>query len=235
MNLGLVQTQLGGMAVDGHVGEEAQVALDAEDLVLRTLVVGHGPCRVGDAEELRVLLDERSRDLARDEVRVLQHIQQERNVRFHPSDAHLQQRAAHPGDGALPGGRAGRVFYEEAVEKRRDRHPAVPDAVNTDAEALGVSVHGQDSRVRCKVPLRVLRRDPALHRDAPRADLVLRESQLVQGGPSGDFELRLDEINRGHFFSHGVLHLDARVHLYEIMPALFVHEELDGAGVFVLC
>ena len=50
---------------------------------------------------------------------------------------------------------------------------------------------------------------------------------------AGDAELRLDQVDAGDEFGDRVLDLDARVHLDEVELAVFVHEELDGAGVLV--
>ena len=52
--------------------------------------------------------------------------------------------------------------------------------------------------------------------------------ELLAGG---DAELRLDEVDAGDHLGDAVLHLDAGVHLDEVDLAVFVHQELDGAGV----
>ena len=49
----------------------------------------------------------------------------------------------------------------------------------------------------------------------------------------GDAQLRLDQIDAGDEFGDRVFHLDAGVHLDEVELAVFVHQELDGAGVLV--
>jgi hypothetical protein len=48
-----------------------------------------------------------------------------------------------------------------------------------------------------------------------------------------DAQLRLHQVDAGDGFGHRVLHLDARVHLDEVELPVFVHQELDGAGVLV--
>ena len=48
-------------------------------------------------------------------------------------------------------------------------------------------------------------------------------------------KLRLDQIDAGHLFGHGVLNLDARIALDEVVVAgLGCHQELDGASVDVV-
>ena len=46
-------------------------------------------------------------------------------------------------------------------------------------------------------------------------------------------ELRLHQVDTSHHLGHGVLHLDARVHLDKVELAILIHQELDGAGVLV--
>ena len=47
----------------------------------------------------------------------------------------------------------------------------------------------------------------------------------------GDLDLLLHQIDAVRFLGDGVLHLDAGVHLHEVVVPLVVHEELDRAGV----
>ena len=54
---------------------------------------------------------------------------------------------------------------------------------------------------------RVLRRDAALDGKAVRADLVLRETQVIEAVPCSDAHLRLHNINTCHLLRDGVLHL----------------------------
>ena len=68
-------------------------------------------------------------------------------------------------------------------------------------------------------------------------DLILHQPKLLQGFASGDPNLRNDEVNIRHLFGHGVLNLDARVHLDEHVPTLAlacgIEQELHRAGVDV--
>ena len=57
---------------------------------------------------------------------------------------------------------------------------------------------------------------------------------LLQLRASGDVHLVFHNVDAGDLFGHGVLDLHTRVHLNEHVVARLVHEELDGAGAFVV-
>ena len=76
---------------------------------------------------------------------------------------------------------------------------------------------------------RVLTRDAALDRP-PTRFRCLREGELL---PRRDAELPLHEIEPRHQLGHGMLHLDARVHLEEVEVPMRIEEELAGAGVHI--
>ena len=69
--------------------------------------------------------------------------------------------------------------------------------------------------------------------DGVAADLDLVGENVAEALAGCDAELGLDEVDAGDGFGDGVLHLDARVHLDEVELAVFIHEELDGAGVLI--
>jgi hypothetical protein len=74
---------------------------------------------------------------------------------------------------------------------------------------------------------------PALDRHATRFDLVLLEPELREGRSAGDEQLRLHQVNVADLFGDGVLDLDPRVHLDEVVLAVGVEQELDRTGVDV--
>src|SRR5438270_13219380 len=45
--------------------------------------------------------------------------------------------------------------------------------------------------------------------------------------------LRLHQVHSGDHLSYRMLHLNARVHLDKVEASIFIHEELDGAGILV--
>ena len=84
---------------------------------------------------------------------------------------------------------------------------------------------------------RVLGGDAALQRRAAQVQVLLVQAELGEGLPGRDPHLRLHEVDVGDLLGHGVLDLDARVHLDEDVLARAlprrVEQELDRAGVDV--
>ncbi len=166
------------------------------------------------------------------------HVLEERHVGLDPADAEFAQGAVHALQGGGEGAARGGDFDQQRVVKRRDRAPGRAHAgVEADAEAGGAAVGDDLAVIRGEVVGRVFRGDPALHGEAVARHGVLRgQGQLgpVQVRARGDEDLRADEVDAGDLLGHGVLHLDARVHLdEEPLVAVVVVEELDGAGVVV--
>ena len=60
--------------------------------------------------------------------------------------------------------------------------------------------------------------------------IVLLEGQFFA---RRDANLQMDQVEAGDQFRHGMLHLQARVHLQEIKVLLLIDQELDRAGVGV--
>ena len=113
-----------------------------------------------------------------------------------------------------------------------DRAAIEADATTT-RRAVGGDLAGVGAEARC----RILGRDSALQCGAAQVDVFLVETELAERLAVGDAHLRLHEVDVGDLLGHGVLHLDARVHLDEHVLALAlprgVEQELDGAGVDV--
>ena len=72
--------------------------------------------------------------------------------------------------------------------------------------------------------------DAAFDRVAEKTDVLLLQRQRRAGG---DADLLADEIDAGDHLGHGMLDLNARVHLDEIEAAVLV-EEFDRAGAGIL-
>mmetsp|Transcript_43463 Transcript_43463/g.80893 ORF Transcript_43463/g.80893 Transcript_43463/m.80893 type:complete len:366 (+) Transcript_43463:1651-2748(+) len=89
-------------------------------------------------------------------------------------------------------------------------------------------------RVGREVLGRVLCGDAALDRHAPRNNVVLDESQILQARSTGDEDRLLDDVDVRHLLRHGVLDLDPRVDLHEVMLTVLVDKELDGPRVLVV-
>ena len=159
---------------------------------------------------------------------------QERDVGGDAADAELGQRAAGAVDGRLERPAAAGELGQQRVEVRRDLGPGVGGAaVEADARAARRAVRGDDAGVRAEAVGRVLGGDPALQRGAADPDAVLREPQVGQRLARRDAQLRLHQVDVGDLLGHGVLDLDARVHLDEDVAAGRVDQELDRARVDV--
>ena len=207
--------------VDGDVGEVGQQPRGAVAADLRL-------------EELRVVLDERRGHAARGEVGVGEHGLEEADVGGDAADAELQQRAPRLLHRRLEGAAATGELGEHRVEVRADLGAGVRrTAVEAHARTAGGAVGGDLPGVGAEAVGRVLRGDPALEREAARVHHVLGEPEVGERGAGRDQHLRLDEVDRGDLLGHGVLDLDAGVHLDEDVAPVRVEEELDGAGVLV--
>ena len=78
--------------------------------------------------------------------------------------------------------------------------------------------------------LRVFRIQAHLDGVAAKAHLVLLDTERFT---RRDEDLMTHEIKAGDRLRHGMLHLQARVHLQEVELAIFVHDELNRARVGV--
>ena len=116
---------------------------------------------------------------------------------------------------------------------RADLGGHVGAAVEPHTGAARRAVGADHPGVGAEAVRRVLRGHPALQRGTADPDLVLPQVHLGQGHPARDPQLGDHQVAAGHLLGHGVLDLDARVHLDEhVLPAL-VEQELHGAGVDV--
>ena len=108
--------------------------------------------------------------------------------------------------------------------------------VEPDPGAAGGAVGLDGAEVGGEAVLRVLGGDAALDGEAAHLDVGLGGDADLRVGepvPLGHQDLRLHQVPPGDHLGDGVLHLDARVHLDEVVAPLLVEEELDGAGVAV--
>ena len=129
-------------------------------------------------------------------------------------------------------------LHEQRIEVRRDHRAAeAVAAVEADGEPARRTIGRDAAVVGREVTLRILGRDPALHRDAAVLDLLLRrdvERRLVQPVSVRDQDLAAHQVDAGHHLGHRVLDLDARVHFDEVeLVAIDVEQELDGAGAAI--
>ena len=102
--------------------------------------------------------------------------------------------------------------------------------VDADAVTAGRVIQADGAGARCEVAGRVFGVDAALDGVAGHLDILLGEFELLA---ARDEDLAADEVDIGDFFSDAVLHLDARVHLHEVIFTVLIDEELDCAGVLI--
>ena len=189
-------------------------------------------------KEGRGFVDEGGGGVARAEDGVGHHILEERHVGLHAADAELAQGAVHAVEGDREGLAGRGDLDQQRVVKRRDRAAGRAHArVEAHAEAGGTAVGDNLPVIRGESVGRVLRGHAALHGKAVARDGLLRgqgQFGAVQARSRRDEDLRTHEVDAGDLFGHGVLDLNARVHLdEEPFVAVVVVEEFDRARVVV--
>jgi hypothetical protein len=164
--------------------------------------------------------------------RVMQDGFLERNGRLDAGDDVLVERTVHLVHGVAPVGAVGDELGHHRVVVARDGVAGVGVAVESHTTAAGRVVHLDLAGAGAEVIPRILGVDAALDGVAAELDVALRELQRLA---HGDKNLLLDEVDASDLLGDGVLDLDALVDLEEVEVALVVDDELDGAGVGVLC
>ena len=104
-------------------------------------------------------------------------------------------------------------------------------AIDAHAVAAGGVVEADGARGGGEVFGRILGVDAALDGVFGEGDVALVEGKFLA---VRDQDLLLDQVDTGNLFGDGMFHLDAGIHLDEVVVALGIYEELDGAGVGVL-
>ena len=103
--------------------------------------------------------------------------------------------------------------------------------VHAHTGATGSQVAADPAGVGAEVEFRILGVDPALNGVAPQLDVRLAEGE---GIALGHLDLLGDQVQAGDHLCHGMLHLDAGVHLHEVEVAALVDQELDRPGADVV-
>src|ERR1700730_1573278 len=119
-----------GNAPGGSAGDD-----DASEIRQR---LRRAIARLAETKELGRLVDERGRGVSRDERRVADEIQQERDVRLHTANPELAQGAIAAPRRLLERRAPGCHLDEQGVEVRRDDRAAEPvSTIEPDREAAG--------------------------------------------------------------------------------------------------
>ena len=190
------------------------------------------PARAGRRRQvLQFAFDEAGVDGVGADVRMRHQRRQEGNVGDDAANVGLLKPAIEPLDRGFAGRRPRDHLGQHGVVMRRDRIALAISGI--DAQAVGCLRHapGPDAADRRhEILVRVFRIDPRLDGVAVQPDLVLRQRQLFA---ERDPQLPFHEIDAGDQFGHGMLDLQARVHLDE-EHVLAVGDEFDGAGADII-
>src|SRR5579863_1449505 len=152
----------------------------------------------------------------------------QRHVGLDALDDHLGERVLHACDRGLARVAVGDDLGDQRIVVGRHVVAGIDMAVDAHAGSAG-RVPQPDRPRRGHEGLGVFRVDAALHGVTADLHVALRVRQPLAGG---DQQLRLDQIDAGDEFGHGMLHLDAGVHLDEVeLPVL--EQELERAGAAV--
>src|SRR6266545_1178101 len=175
-------------------------------------------------------VDEVRRDLARAEQLARKDLLVRRNVRRDADDRELVERALHPCDGLSAIAAPGDDLRKQRVVIRR--HLVALEAVRVDADAGASGLEpGREHAGRGReVLLAVLGVDAAFDRVAGHPDLLLAERERLS---RRERDLLLHDVDAGRHLGHGVLDLDARVHLDEVVLATRIDEELERPDVAI--
>ena len=164
---------------------------------------------------------------------------QKRDIGLHAANAEFAQRAVDARQSDFKSRAADRQFHQERIVKRRDdRAGCALRAVETNAQTGGAAISENLSVIRRETLFRVFGRDARLNRETDARDLVLRRNRdfrVVQFVALRDKNLRAHQVHAGDLFRHGMLDLDARVHLDEKpFVGIDIEQKFHGSGVVVL-
>jgi len=189
-------------------------------------------------QQIRVGRDESRIAVSFDELRMVQHVEQETDVGLDALDLRFLKRADSFPSGILKCHCPWSHLYQQTVIIRSyHRTGETVAAVQSDAVSGSTSVKLDHTRVRCKSVARVLCGDSALDGIASLNYVLLAlDADLVriQSVTLGDLDLRLNDIHTCNHFCYSMLYLNTRIHFYEIMVAVFVHEKFHGTGTSVI-
>ena len=169
---------------------------------------------------------------------VLQQVFDKGDVGRHATNTEFAQRAVHASDGHLGRRGLGRDLGQEAVVVTGD-HPARIGCatIQTNAHASGFAVGSDTAIIGNEVVLRVFGCDACLQGMTGQHHVFLGglAGRVGNGLAFGNQDLRLDDVDAGDFFGHGMFDLHAWVHFDEIEFAIrHIHQEFDSARTFVI-
>ena len=138
--------------------------------------------------------------------------------------------ATHSGDGVFAGRAHGDDFGDHRVIVWGDGVACVGVGIDADAASTWGIIEVNFSWAGLKIAEGIFGIDAAFYGVILQLGVV---HVLRKGFASGDLDLLFDEINAVGFLSDAVFHLDAGIHLHEVVVSMVIHEAFDGAGADV--
>ena len=188
---------------------------------------------------VQVLVHPARCDFARQEVLVLQHVVEERNVRSHTFDAELREGTSRAGDRGFKVRQRGMSDHlrEQRVEGRGGGVAGIAEAVRAHARTVRRFVHGKFAAggAHGAIFAQGFHVDARLNGKAARPSHArVVEAKLRKRCPLRQANLRLDDVHTGHFLRDRVLHLQPGIGLDEDERTIAngfcgVDEKLEGA------
>ncbi len=171
-------------------------------------------------------LDEADVDLVPDDLRMAQQRPEESKIRGDAFDPERIERFDQAGERLRPIGSPRDQLRQQRIVVGGDRVARAKAGVDPDAVPSRLAPCA-DGSSRGQKPLGgVLGINTCLHRMAVGCDLVLPQRQLF---PHGDAQLPLHEVDAGDHLGHGMLDLQARIHLDEMKTGR-IRDEFDRPG-----
>src|SRR6185436_9901121 len=150
---------------------------------------------------------------------------------FHPPQDIFFERSSHAADSFFPRPAAHGEFSQEAVIVRWYRIVLVDCSIDTYADPARREIGCDRTGAGTKVVFGVFRVDAALDRLALERDFLLRD---LKRDACCNGNLMTHDIDCRDLLGHCMFHLEARVHLHEVIAVVLIEEKLDGTGIVIL-
>ena len=225
------QTRRARLARDRRIAVHDHVRQVAQEL-------GRAVAPRNEAEELGRLLQPARGDAPRLEIRVVHHVFEKRNVGLDAAHAELAEAAIHALAGVREFAAPRGGLHQQRIVIRRDHRAAVGrTAVEANAESRGRAVCRKLAVIGNEVVGGIFGGDAALQRVPVKRHPVLAwqvHFRAVQFETLGNLDLAAHQVDAGHHFGDGVLHLNPRIDFDEVpLARVGIHQELHRAGVVV--
>lgn len=185
-------------------------------------------------EKLGSVVNERGPGETRLEDRVSKESDEEGNVGLDTSNSELDESSEHLSSGDLEGGSRDGTLDEQRVVVGSDLRSSVSRrSIESNTVTTSRSVDLDFSSVRLEAGGRVLSGQSRLNGESSSVDVLLSQAKLGEGDTGRDLDLGSDNVDTGDLLGDGVLNLDTRVDLDEVVSALLVDQELGSTGVSV--